>query len=561
MKTKLLRTSKLAASLFLSLSFAPLQQANAQVASLIQDINAAAANSSPSLFTSCGLINTIFFVADNGTTGAELWKYDIASNTASLVKDINPGATGSGITVITANLNGNGILFNANDGTNGNELWKSDGTAAGTAMVMDINPGSGSSGPNNFCAFGGSFIFSADNGTNGKEPWLTNGNMAGTALLKDINPGIGASDPNNFTVLGTAVLFRANDGTNGSELWSTDMTAANTILVKDINAGSATSVPSNFAVVGTTLFFSAITIANGAELWKSDGTLAGTVLIKDINSGAGNSINISPGAKGFFTAFNNNLYFQATDGANGYEFWKSDGSNAGTTLVKDIQTGASSSNPSGIFTSSSGLFFVANDGVNGYELWMSDGTTGGTALLKDINPGAASSTTITTTFIQTGNGVIYFAANDGTNGNELYKTLGSALTTTIMADINMGAGSSNPSAMAQYNNLLYFSATNGITGIEPWKFDINAPTGIQQINSASISFEVYPNPCKDQLTIRSSESIREILVYTLTGQFILSQKINSDTDKNLDLSELKTGVYFIKVSSEKGECIKKLVVN
>ncbi len=534
----------------------------AQIPSIIQDINVGSPNSSPTLFTSCGAINTIFFVADNGTTGAELWKYDIGTGTASLVKDINPGATGSGITVITPNLTNNGIIFNANDGTNGNELWKSDGTPAGTSMILDINTGTASSSPNNFYISAGKFIFSADNGTNGKEPWITNGNIAGTALLKDINPGVGASDPNNFTDIGTKVLFRANDGTNGSELWSTDLTVANTLLLKDINTGSVSSIPSNFSVLGSTLIFSATDVTNGAELWKSDGTLAGTQLVKDINSGTGSSMNITPGGKSFFTPFNNAIYFQATDGIAGYELWKTDGTSGGTTLVKDIQTGSSSSSPSGIFASPTNLFFTANDGTAGIEVWMSDGTTGGTALLKDINPGASSSSSITTTFLRTGNGIIYFAANDGTNGVELWRTLESTVTTTLIADINSGAGSSSPASIIQYNNILYFSANNGATGIEPWKFDpASAPTGINQLSKENVSFEVYPNPTHEQVNIKSSESNLEIQIYSSVGQLVYFQEINNSSSTAINLKELKTGLYFIKAISEKGETIKKLIVN
>ncbi|BBH39037.1 hypothetical protein myaer102_15570 [Microcystis viridis NIES-102] len=56
-------------------------------------------------------------------------------------------------------------------------------------------------------------------------------------------------------------------------------------LVKDINPGS--SNPYDLTAVGNTLFFAASDGVNGRELWKSDGTAAGTVLVKDINPGSG----------------------------------------------------------------------------------------------------------------------------------------------------------------------------------------------------------------------------------------------------------------------------------
>ena len=62
-----------------------------------------------------------------------------------MVKDINPGSSSSGPADLT-NVNGT-LYFQADDGAHGFELWKSDGTAAGTVMVKDIDPGSTGSDP------------------------------------------------------------------------------------------------------------------------------------------------------------------------------------------------------------------------------------------------------------------------------------------------------------------------------------------------------------------------------------------------------------------------------
>ena len=72
----------------------------------------------------------------------------------------------------------------------------------------------------------------------------------------------------------------------------------------------------------------------GRELWKSDGTAAGTVLVKDIDPGRrARSRRPSRTSDG-------TLFFTADDGSTGNELWKSDGTPAGTTLVKDISVAA-----------------------------------------------------------------------------------------------------------------------------------------------------------------------------------------------------------------------------
>ena len=63
------------------------------------------------------------------------------------------------------------------------------------------------------------------------------------------------------------------------------------------------------------------------------------------------------------------LYFSATDGTNGRELWKSDGTAAGTARVADIDSGAGSSYPSNLTNVNGVLYFRANDGTRGTELW------------------------------------------------------------------------------------------------------------------------------------------------------------------------------------------------
>ena len=81
------------------------------------------------------------------------------------------------------------------------------------------------------------------------------------------------------------------------------------------------------------------------------------------------------------------MVFTADDGVAGNELWVSDGTAAGTTLLKDINFGTASSLPYPFMTMGDLVFFQARNSTSGYELFVSDGTATGTRLVKDILPG------------------------------------------------------------------------------------------------------------------------------------------------------------------------------
>jgi ELWxxDGT repeat protein len=488
-----------------------------------------------------------------------------ATVTTELLKDIRVGAYGSGpfrLTVV-----GETLYFYADDGIHGWELWKSDGTAAGTVLLKDINPGSytgahitwdwhrgsfiNGASPGPFVAMGGTIYFYAGDSTHGAELWKSDGTAAGTVIVKDINTRphsngttTKSSQIRCLTAVGTTLYFSADDGIHGNELWKSDGTAAGTVLVKDINfgeTGGSRSEPSSsnpgsrqgeepevFAAIGNTIYFMAqsgsLTAPKlGNELWKSDGTEAGTVMVKDINPAMQSSSSGASGGAYWITVVGTTLFFWADDGTHGQELWTSDGTTAGTVMVKDIRPGFPSSQMGNLMVIGTTLYFSANDGTHGKELWKSDGTTAGTVMVKDINSGYGEGYSPTNAKPPTAIGTtIYFRANDGIHGDELWKSDGTAAGTVMVKDVNTGpdystgnyqsqmvtaygtsykyCGSTNcgsnskDASLTVIDDVLYFAANDGIHGDELWTSDGTAAGTVMVADINSGAADAFPRP-------------------------------------------------------------------
>src|SRR5439155_6811 len=80
-------------------------------------------------------------------------------------------------------------------------------------------------------------------------------------------------------------------------------------------------------------------------------------------------------------------YFVANDGVHGRELWRSDGTAAGTLLLRDIAPGITASAPDSLTAVGGKLFFFASPAANGpRQLWKSDGTSAGTAQVSTAVP-------------------------------------------------------------------------------------------------------------------------------------------------------------------------------
>lgn len=412
--------------------------------------------------------NKIYFSADDGYRGRELWVFDGITNEARIVKDINTGNNSSISNSFSPSYfitSGENLFFTANDGINGLELYFSDGSENGTFLLKDINSGFNSSNIENLYVHNDILYFSANDNIHGHELWRSDGTTSGTYMIKDINTGNANSSPTTFFTYNNLLFFRANNGSNGTELWVTDGTSSGTILLKDINPGNQSSSPINFFEFNNYLYFVADNGINGYELWKSDGTEIGTNMLIDINTGSAFGLNFYNN----FLIFENHFYFFANNGINGYELWKSDGTSNGTFLLKDINVGPNSSASDFVGIAANSFFvFRASTNATGNELWVSDGTTEGTSLLKDIYVGIQSS--LSEPEFTTFNNEVYFKANNSINGEELWKTNGTVSGTEMLKDIFPGQSPSNIKQLTKLNNNLIFSARNENNN-KLWKTD------------------------------------------------------------------------------------------
>lgn len=355
--------------------------------------------------------NNFYFNANSDETPSQtLLKYD-GANRAKILGLI-PLTNSPIVSQISESVVFNNRLYfeasgQESDGTGsatGDELWSYDGTNEPN-FVANINPGSSSGVPN-------------------------------------------SSTPKNFTVFNGNLLFSAETNSIGRELFIYDGTNAPTSF--NIKSGSSSSNPNYLTEYNSKIYFAADGLF-GNELYEFDGTNTPT-LVADINPVGNGTFNSNPA---YLTTFKGLLYFAAEGDTGGTELWQYDGINT-PTLVADLNAGGSS-NPQNLIVLDGNLYFTADDGTNGRELWKYDGINTPT-LTADINAfgdGFATATYGAKLDFIILDDVLYFSADNGSDGFELFKFDGTNLP-LLVADINLGLMGSNPDEFTVFNGAIYF---------------------------------------------------------------------------------------------------------
>ena len=473
--------------------------------SLVSDLRPGSSSSYPDAFAIVG--NELFFAANDGIHGEELWKTDGTVNGTVLVKDIRPGSSGSGINKPI--VVGNTVFFKANDGVHGTELWKSDGTTNGTVLVKDIHNTS-SSGIDMMASVGNKLIFKADDDIHGAEPWVSDGTPSGTYMLKDMRVGSAGSSVAYSINFDGKVFFRAYNSTYGSEIWYTDGTINGTQLFKDVRPGQAGNSMGPIIVADDRFYFKARG-QYGIALFVSDGTTNGTHEVMMPNSSADTTY----GSIDVLAAAGSNLFFSAWGGTvasgdryTGQELWFTNGTENGTIKMdllpgnKTDNTTRNSGPRNAVYHPHDGnLYFYAwsddgltngvnsnGDNITGVKLWKSDGTPNGTHIIAPglVKPGWKGKHV---SIISAGLYVYASLYTPGETDRHWYRTDGTDNGTIQLCQANTTqtcVTHPDQAEMAMVDGTLYFEAEHD-NGSE--LYSIKNSTGI----IAEVVWSVYPS--------------------------------------------------------------------
>jgi ELWxxDGT repeat protein len=433
--------------------------------------------------------NYLLFTATTSDTGCELWRIDLGTGAISQVQDIAPGAGSSIGQNSRLASTGSFAIFTASvTGDSNISVWRSDGTAAGTFQVSSVVPATNQNPIFLGSGVPGTLLFFVPVG-DGNELWATDGTVAGTVRIAPVG-ALAAT----FLEAGGHYYFQSGGST--AQFWRTDGTVNSTHLVTGlppnenvtIAAGNSTTVymfnrnasgsgggiyrydPASSTVTllsalpnGTDylvfaqnkLYFDSDDGTHGLEPWVSDGTSAGTMLLKNIAPENQNQAS-SPAD---FTSYRGQLYFTADDGMTGREVWHSDGSASGTQELIDANAGSAGSFPSDLFVANGSLYFFATDASGVSHLWRSDGTTAGTAPLAAVSAahGVGQAGDCDSKGVVMG-GSIYFPGYDSVNGAQLWKTDGTASGTSRVSSVAPLGGPFRICYLIAQGNLLYFQS-------------------------------------------------------------------------------------------------------
>ncbi len=321
----------------------------------------------------------------------------------------------------------------------------SPASARPARLVLDINRETtlSSLGVPEIAAGSESVLFSGCTDESGCELWTTNGTPAGTTMLADLMPGPASSSPTGFARVGTYTLFWGFGGALDRELWRTDGTPEGTAKLWPLPNHIFGSQPLRFVEAGGIHYFTSRVGDGRAILWRTDGTAEGTNFVANGIDGA-----FMPEG-GLYVGVKDTLFFNALGG-----IWKTDGTRNGTVSVIP--------NPGRVLamTDCGGRLAFLADGIYPDRfLWISDGTTSGSHVIKTWEGREGDFGLLPL------GGLLYFSACEPATGCELWQTDGTAMGTSLAADVYPGMNGGYPRAFVAAGGRLFFLGERSGSGI------------------------------------------------------------------------------------------------
>jgi len=441
----------------------------------ISNFQSGSGNGVNSVCSESGLLNSkqmIIQAAYSPFDGCELWTTEGIMDTTTMLLDINPlgdslPGNALGFTSV-AGQQGELVFFDADDGTHGRELWVTDGTTIGTHLVQDIFVQNSIDANSVLVPFMQGVVFTTNSntihwanssdivelsqiptfdnatqsilssslstlsvgafsilGSDADNIWFiakdSNGDLepyqlstSGLLTAYDLNPnGNSLAQFSVSTEQGLVVVATANSGrqlallSSGNVTWLTslmDTTTGNwptnvgtglglhslsskiifdaqttgvnpTLWSYDFNNGMTTSLSTEIVIPGERteavinggkIFFDCVTAAYGSELCSSDGTIDGTIVATDLSSGVVDS------DVRHISIIGDDIIFIASADDIGFALWSLDSSGT-VQLQYDPYQGLGNNSDSGqygnMIVTDTQVIFVALDGQNGNELY------------------------------------------------------------------------------------------------------------------------------------------------------------------------------------------------
>jgi ELWxxDGT repeat protein len=431
---------RIVAAVTVALALGGVSGAHAQAPYLVKDIWPGFGFSYPTPPVELG--DRVYFGARSPGLGGELWS-TAGTEESTTVLELIPGADPTYAPYPLVTL-GNDVLFADSRGgdTESPELWKTDGTLAGTQWVSDLVPWKLLAGSADQVLLSTHFA---------GWPFVSDGTPSGTSLVP---PPPGGTPPVVLHFVPSAAFaggFAITPNSSSSlpqGAWWTDGTPTGTTRIVD-----APNRCSGAAAAGGRLFLVCQQQVAVPRLVVSDGTYSGTQ-------------DLTAGQIGGLVAGDDQVFFQGFG-------WlgRSDGTVSGTVPIP-----APSPAPAVFIAqakvSGNVLYFHGNTPEAGVELWRTDGTVAGTFMLRDIEPGPGSGIVGNFSMTAIPGGGVVFAGTTSAGGTEVWKSDGTTAGTVPCPEIAPGPDSSYPGPFTVAGGRVYFSAWDPPHGTELWALDL-----------------------------------------------------------------------------------------